>query len=650
MPARQPLLRCLLAAAVLLLAAAAPRAAELPPADAEGELLAQQLEAELARLREFTSAFASDPLFRHHEHWYRPWQDNAIVQLMDRTVANIDGLLLTQLVDLDGQLVAVNAHGADKLPINSQTLYLDDFRQRPWFLALAAAGAQARPIIEGPVDDPDVARIFIKEDDCLRVTVPVFAGQRLVAVLSHCLRFAPLAARVAEAAKAPGAEPGSAIALVDAEGKLIAGGEPVLGSLDCDVLEFPIAVGGEQRWTLRAYHPQASAWQRSWRDLRAIFPTREELAGWPARAFGISLLIVLVLYGFGFLRRRRGALPSLKRVPVLGRWRPFVRRTPRPAPYKPAPLPKRPPMAAPRAPLTAAEKAYELLAAILGSLQGTLHALADGSEALAEHRREPLGRGAGSTLHALRRAAGLSELLHGLENHARHCREDAALAPELKQVVDVFARLGREIEALMAPLGETETRLARLPRSGLRAGADAQTYAELRGALHRTIGVMTALQSGLGRLSPRGLRGEALPAAAQKDWQAAADELQDLLLTLARELGATCKLLDLLPVPAAGSVISVRDVSVSSDRLAPSEGGASAISSPALAAPAPLPDFAPGGGRSIGDEPTPLPGRPAAAAPAPAFELLSQRPAPAPAPAPSAPPRFEILGGKRALS
>lgn len=647
MPARQPSLRRLLATAVLLLAAAgAPRAAELPPADAEAEVLAQQIEAELARLREFTAAFASDPLFRHHEHWYRPWQDNAIVQLMDRTVANIDGLLLTQLVDLDGQLVAVNAHGADKLPVNSQTLYLDDFRQRPWFLALAAAGAQARPMIEGPLDDPDVARVYIKEDDCLRVTVPVFAGQRLVAVLSHCLRFAPLAARVAEAAKAPGAEPGSAVALLDAEGKVIAGGEPMLGSLDCDVLEFPIAVAGEQRWTLRTYCPQASAWQRSWRDLRAIFPTREELAGWPARAFGVSALLVLALFSLGLLRRRRGALPSLKRVPVLGRWRPFVHRTPRPAPYKPAPLPKRPPMAAPRAPLTPAEKAYELLAAILGSLQGTLHALADGSEALAEHRREPLGRGAGSTLQALRRAAGLSELLHGLENHARHCREDAALAPELKQVVDVFARLGREIAALMAPLGETETRLARLPRSGLRAGADAQTYAELTGALHRAIGVMTALQSGLGRLSSRGLRGEVLPPAAAQEWREAADELQDLLLTLARELGATCKLLELLPAPAAKSAISVRDVSAASGRLAPSEGGASAVSAAEFAPSANLPDIAPGSGRPIGDEPTPLPGRPAAAAPAPAFELLSQRPAPAP----SAPPRFEILGGKRALS
>ncbi|MBM4116414.1 hypothetical protein FJ251_01545 [bacterium] len=646
MPARQPSLRRLLATAVLLsLVAPAARAAELPPADADAELLAQQIEAELTRLRQFTAAFASDPLFRHHEHWYRPWQDNAIVQLMDRTVASLDGLLLTQLVDLDGQLVAVNAHGADKLPVDSQTLYLDDFRQRPWFLALAAAGAQARSRIEGPVDDPDVARVFVKEDEVLRVTVPVFAGQRLVAVLSHCLRFAPLAARVAEAARAPGAEPGSAVALFDGAGDLIAGDEPALGSLDCDVIEYPITAGGEQRWTLRAYLPQAGAWQRSWRDLRAIFPTRAELTSWPARAFGTSALVVLTVLAFGFLRRRRGALPSLTRVPFLKRRRPLLRRAPRPAAYKPAPLPKRPPMAAPRAPLTPAEKAYELLAAILGSLQGTLHALADGSEAIAEHRRDPLGgRGPGSALQALRRAAGLSELLRGLENHARHCREDAALAPELKQVVDVFARLGREIEALMAPLGETEARLARLPRSGLRAGADAQTYAELTGALHRTVGVMTALQSGLGRLSPRGLRGESLPGAAQQDWQEAAAELQDLLLTLARELGATCKLLELLPTPAVSSVISVRDVSAASGQLAPSGAAASAIAPPALAPAAPPPDFAAGGARPIGDEPTPLPGRPAAAAPAPAFEMISQRPAPAP----SAPPRFEILGGRRA--
>ncbi len=632
MPARQQFRR-LLPAAFLLLAlgglAGAAAAATLPPADTAAELLAQQVEAELARQRQFTAAFASDPIFRHHEHWYRPWQDNAIVMLMDRTVATIDGLLLTQLVDLEGQLIAANAHDGAKLPLATQTLYIDDYRQRPWFLALATAGVKAQPRLDGPAEDPDVLRVYPDDETCLRITVPVFAGERLVAVLSHCVRFAPLAARIQAAASAPGAEYGTAVALVDGEGRLVAGGEPALGALEYDVVEYPIALGAGGTWTLRAYQPHAAAWQRQWRELLAALPSRAELAHWPARAFGVSALVALLLIGLGLLKNRLALRrPSLgrlaRREPTLAgiRMPRLPWRLPRGqrAPLRQPSLPKRPAMAAPRAPLTPAEKAYELLAAVLGTLQGTLHALADGSEALADHRRDPLlGRGPGSTLHALRRAAGLAELLRGLEHQAHHCREDAALTPVMKQGVDVFARLGREIGELIDPLAETEHRLARLPRSGLRAGSDTHSYKELTDSLHCTVGVMTALQSGLGRLPQRLLRdADAARPAELAAWQAGIDELQDLLLTLARQLGATRKLLELLPV-AKGSVVAVRDVSAAPTLLE-------------------VP-------RALESAPARLSTRPSHSAPAPAFELLS--PPRVSSAAPPAPPRFEILGGAR---
>jgi len=644
-PARQRTSRLLTLAYLLIAlagAAAAARAATLPSADPAAELLATQLEAELARQRHFTAAFASDPIFRHHEHWYRPWQDNAIVMLMDRTVANVDGLLLTQLVDLDGQLVAINAHDSAKLPLATQTLYIDDYRQRPWFLALAAAGAKAQPRIDGPAEDPDVLRVYPDDETCLRVTVPVFAGERLVALLSHCLRFAPLAARVEDAASAPGAEYGTAVALLDADGRVLAGGEPALGAVECDVVDYPIALGTAGTWTLRAYQPHAAAIQRQWQLLLAALPSRAELAAWPGRIFTVSALAALLLLGLGLLKRERAqrrptpAHPA-RRGPVLPqahRQAPALRglslgqlllRQPwlRRLVLRPARPPRRPPMAAPRGPLTPAEKAYELLAAILGTLQGTLHALADSSEALAEHRRDPLlGRGPGSTLHALRRAAGLAELLRGLENHAQHCRENAALAPAVKQAVDVFARLGHEIGELIDPLAETEQRLARLPRSGLRASADTHCYQELTGSLHRTVGVMTALQGALGRLPQRVLcDAEAAKPSELVGWQEAVAELQDLLLTLARQLGATRKLLELLPA-ATGAVVAVRDVSAAGLR----EAGTP-----------------PAGREAAAARPSPRPG---GSAPAPVFELLSQRRGPSGST--PAPPRFEILGGRPA--
>ena len=573
--------------------------AALPTADTAPALLATQIEAELARQRDFMAAFASDPLFRHHEHWYRPWQDNAIVALMDRTVANVDGLLLTQLVDLEGQLVAINAHDRVEQPLATQSLYIDDYRQRSWFLALAAAGAKAQPRIEGPAEDPDVLRVYPEDETCLRVTVPVFAGERLVALLSHCLLFAPLAARIEAAAVEPGAEAGSAVALLDAEGHLLAGGEPALGSLEYDVADYPIVLGDGATWTLRAYEPHSAAFQRQWQELLTALPSLTELAPWPGRVFTASALVALVLVGLGPLKRRLALRRRLQ--------------------------PKRPPMAAPRGPLTPAEKAYELLATVLGTLQGTLHALADGSEALAEHRRDPLlGRGPGSTLQALRRAAGMAELLRGLESQAGHCREDAELAPAVKQGVAVLARLGREISQLIDPLAETEQRLARLPRSGLRAGVDTHSYQQLTNSLHLTVGVITALQSGLGRLPQRLLQGPDAPRPVELvAWQKAVDELQELLLTLARQLGATRKLLELLPA-ATGSVVAVRDVSAATPR-APSAAPARQE-----AAPAQLP---------------PRPASLASSAPAPAFVLLSQQRA-AQGATPAA-PRFEILGSRR---
>ena len=72
---------------------------------------------------------------------------------------------------------------------------------------------------------------------------------------------------------------------------------------------------------------------------------------------------------------------------------------------------------------------------------------------------------------------------------------------------------------------------------------------------------MSALQSGLGRLSDRALRDEWTTAdPSLRTWQDSLTELHDLLLLLAGQVGATNKLLDLLPV-GTDTVIEVEDIS-----------------------------------------------------------------------------------------
>lgn len=617
MPARQRLTRL----AVLVLFALVPLLGMSPTADASAEspsgeaatpavkapdsaaLLATQLQAELTRLGENTAAFARNPVFRQQEHWYRPWQENAIVLLMDRALDNFDNLLLTELVDLRGQLVAVNAHDGQEAPLSTHLLYLEDYGRRPWFTAMAGAGPDAAPRLDGPLADPDVSRIYPGAAPCLRVTVPVTVDGEVVALLSHCLRFAPLSEKLSAAMAAPGAAPGLTLALLAADGHLLAGTVPGLGVSESALHEYPVEAPGMSPWVLRAYLPQTAGWRNKLAGMLPPLPDTATLLRWPGRIFAITGTLILLLLGAGLLRARRAAV--------------------RPA------SPGRPPMAVPRGPLTPAEKALELLNASLGAMLGTLHALAGGSQDLAERRLDPaIASGPGSTRGALRRVAGLRELLSGLDKHVTGCREGGLAAP-MRQAVDIFGRVGRQMEALVEPLLETERRLASLPRHGLRSGAELDNYHALSASVHRTLGVMSALQGALGRLPRKVLRGEWSPGeAGASDWQRVVDELHELLLLLARQVGATLKLLELMPA-SAGSVIEVRDVS------AAVLAGRSALAASASVGGAATVVL---GGDGDGDS--------AAAAEATAEPEPRYHEAAASAAAPST-PRFEVLGGSR---
>ncbi|MCP5064929.1 MAG: hypothetical protein GY946_00055, partial [bacterium] len=176
---------------ILLLTLLAPPAlAGGADLDVRAGLLARQLERELGRLQRQTAEFADLEILGSQEHWYRPWQENAIVAAMDQALDASEALLLTELLDPRGQLVAVNAHAGSGAPLASGDLYLEDFSRRPWFLTLSTGVAESMPHLDGPYRDPDAVRVYGEAfKPTLRITVPLFAQGQIVALLSHCYRY-----------------------------------------------------------------------------------------------------------------------------------------------------------------------------------------------------------------------------------------------------------------------------------------------------------------------------------------------------------------------------------------------------------------------------------------------------------------------------
>jgi hypothetical protein len=546
---------------LLLTLLASPVLAAGADLDVRAGLLAQRLERELEGLQQQTAEFADLEVLRRQEHWYRPWQENAIVAAMDQALDASDDLLLTELLDPRGQLVAVNAHAGSGAPLESAGLYIEDFANRPWFRALTQTEQEPVQRLDGPLRDPDVVRVYGEAfSPCLRVTVALRSRGELVALLSHCYRSDALA-QLLDIALRDGEErlPGE-LALFDGRGRLIAGRDPLGGDGGAYTSRaFPLSFADGSSWTLRAFHPEG----RSAMDaLIALLPPVGLL---PSLAFALSACLIAGLLMLVRLRRpaapvERPAIPS------------------RPAAELPPPVTPRP--------LMPAQKAWEILNAALGAMLATLHTLADGSEELADGSLNPLvAEGPGSTLGALRRVAGMKELFGGLNRHVASCAVAGSVSGELRQGVEIFGRIGGQLEKLVDPLLETERRLRLMPRNNLRGPGEKHSYDELTGNLHALVGVMSALQSGLGRLPQRALRDEwAASDPTLRTWQESLSELQDLMLLLAGQVGATSKLLDLLPV-STDSVVEVEDISAmvmgaaasaQSDRPAAREASASA--------------------------------------------------------------------------
>lgn len=519
--------------------------------------LAAQIEGEMDHLRGQTAAFGRVPVLRRQEHWYRPWQENAIVQVMDRALDNFDTLLLTELVDLKGRLAAVNAHAGSGEPLATGGLYLLDYSRRPWFAALTEGGALAR--LDGPGVDPDLERVYGEAAaGCLRVTVPIQVDGETVALLSHCFRSTLLTALLDDDAEI-------ALALFDASGRLIAGRDlSVAGEPSTRGVSRVLSADASQTWTLQAFPPERRG-LRAWLGGMSlpVSPDRLAAAGLgrvPGLVFAASACFLL---GLLILARAR------KRVAGRGATQPAAYATERRI-------------------LVPAEKAFELLNAALSAMQSTIHLLADGTEDLAAGSPQTMAaEGPGTTLHALRRVKGLRELLAGLERHIQTCRGESArpeqaVSADLRRGLEIFGRIGRQMDSLIEPLRETERRLVALPAGMLRSSGETRVCRELTDNLNKLVGVMSALQGALARIPRAALRGEWSPREGDgRIWERAIGEVHDLLLLLARQVGASTKLLELLPdsatAPAVATASAQRPSSAQGPQTAPQPASRRAV-------------------------------------------------------------------------
>lgn len=113
---------------------------------------------------------------------------------------------LIQVVDLDGNLIAVNDHDAEGLPLRTEGLYGKNYRTTSWFRSLQQAGESVRTkdlsspshgsqevFVESVMVDPDVQALFPKKSSLtIGLSVPLYAHGQVVGYGSHRMKFSKI--------------------------------------------------------------------------------------------------------------------------------------------------------------------------------------------------------------------------------------------------------------------------------------------------------------------------------------------------------------------------------------------------------------------------------------------------------------------------
>ncbi|GJL57170.1 MAG: hypothetical protein NPIRA03_00270 [Nitrospirales bacterium] len=129
-----------------------------------------------------------------------------LVEVLNTYVQATGMYSLVQVVDLDGNLIAVNNHDAEGLPLRTEGLYGKNYRNTSWFRALQQAGqtdptkdlssprhGNQKVFVENVMVDPDVQALFPQKSSLtIGLSVPLYAHGRVVGYGSHRLKFSKI--------------------------------------------------------------------------------------------------------------------------------------------------------------------------------------------------------------------------------------------------------------------------------------------------------------------------------------------------------------------------------------------------------------------------------------------------------------------------
>jgi len=193
-------------------------------ATAEG--LTHSLQAYLAERAVDAQTMSHNRILRNRSLWYQPGSaTNEIVEVLNEYVQASGAYYFVQVIDRDGQLIAVNDQDSQGQPIRTEPLYGKNFRSTLWYQALheqvggaeasggLAQGPGAGVFVEDVAVDRDVKLIF-PDDTGLTVgmSVPLYDHGKVVGYWSQRMKFSRIEAiaqqayQVVKKAGFPGAE------------------------------------------------------------------------------------------------------------------------------------------------------------------------------------------------------------------------------------------------------------------------------------------------------------------------------------------------------------------------------------------------------------------------------------------------------------
>jgi len=305
-------------------------------------------------------AFSLNTVVRDRDAWYKKGADNPIVTAMDRYVDTYDIYALTMLVDLDGNLIAVNSRDQDGLTVNTSTLYEKNFSDKSWFQDVLAesfyedeTGAFTGTVVEPFYVDDNVKSIYGNEGYSLGFSAPVRdESGNVIAVWKNVAKFGLVEEIVWDAyrrLKERGL--GSAeITLLDQMGNVIVDCDPtdkgteeivhdptVIGKLNLaeeGVAAAQSVVAGEAGYLTDSYHARKGVLQvagytplrgalgfpgMNWNVLVRVNAAEAFAAAYgPLYAWGITTAIASVVIGFmAFLIARSFTKPLHKTIAML---------------------------------------------------------------------------------------------------------------------------------------------------------------------------------------------------------------------------------------------------------------------------------------------------------------------------------------------